>query len=293
MRGSIAKLFVGALLSIAPVLASSNAAAGIDACNNIEISGSAKCELVTSGGCVAKCTPVSVQAACSAELYVKCDGECNASASVDCSATCEADCSAKCEVDPGSLQCNASCEARCGGRCDAYCAADANSAECKAKCKATCGGECDAGCTGTPPEASCNAKCEASCSGSCTAEANFSCQVSCQSDGYAECTADVQGGCEAQCEKPDGALFCDGNYVDARDQLEKCMDYLEGVLKIDVEGYVSAEASCSGNTCEAEAEAGISCSAAPARTSPWSLSALGGAALGVGLLVARRRRRAS
>lgn len=291
MRGSIAKLFVGALVALSPVLASNNAFAGIDACGNIDVSAQANCELVVEGGCEARCTPVSVQAACSAELYVECNGQCNASASVQCSASCEADCSAKCTVDPGSFECSAACEGRCDGQCDAHCAADANSAECRAKCKATCGGECDASCTGTPPEASCEAKCQASCSGSCEAEANFDCQVSCQSEGFAECTADVQGGCEAQCKQPDGALFCDGNYVDAGDRLKECMNYLEGVLKIDVEGYASADASCRDNTCEAEAEAGVSCSAAPARTSPWNLGALGGAALGIGLLAARRRRR--
>jgi MYXO-CTERM domain-containing protein len=102
---------------------------------------------------------------------------------------------------------------------------------------------------------------------------------------------ETQGGCEAQCEEPDGALFCDGDYVDAGDRLKECMDYLEGVLKIDVTGYASASGECRGGTCQGEAEAGVSCSAAPARTTPWNLGALGGAALGLGILVARRRRR--
>src|SRR4051812_656401 len=103
MRGSIAKLFVGALVALSPVLASSNAFAGLDACGNFEVRADANCELVTSGGCVAQCTPVSVEAACSAQLYVECSGQCSASASVDCSASCQADCSAQCTVDPGSF----------------------------------------------------------------------------------------------------------------------------------------------------------------------------------------------
>jgi len=119
MRGSIAKLFVGALVALSPVLASNNAFAGIDACGNIDVSAQANCELVVEGGCEARCTPVSVQAACSAELYVECNGQCNASASVQCSASCEADCSAKCTVDPGSFECSAACEGRCDGRCAA------------------------------------------------------------------------------------------------------------------------------------------------------------------------------
>lgn len=292
MRGSIGKLLVGAAFALAPQLLSESAHAGIEVCNNIEISGSAQCEVVVEGGCVAKCTPVSFRAACSAELYAECDGSCTGSATVDCKASCKADCSAKCEVDPGSLDCRASCSANCGAQCDAHCAASANKAECRASCEATCSGECDGGCSGTKPSASCDAKCEASCTGSCDAQANFDCQVNCQAEGFAKCEADLQGGCEAQCTEPDGALFCDGQYIDARDQLRECLNYLEGILKIDVEGYASADAECRGNTCSAEAEAGISCAASPVGASTGSWGAFAGVAAGLGLLVARRRRRA-
>ena len=263
MRGSIGKLLVGAAFALAPQLLSGSAHAGIEACNNIEISGSAQCEVVVEGGCVAKCTPVSFRAACSAELYASCDGSCKGSATVDCTASCKADCSAKCAVDPGKLDCRASCSANCGAKCDGYCGASAN-----------------------------KAKCEASCSGSCDAQANFDCQVECQADGFAKCEADLQGGCEAQCTEPDGALFCDGQYIDARDQLRDCLNYLEGVLQIDVEGYASADAECRGNTCSAEAEAGVSCAASPAGAPAGSWGAFAGVAAGLGLLVARRRRRA-
>jgi hypothetical protein len=114
--------------------------------------------------------------------------------------------------------------------------------------------------------------------------------VECQASGFAKCEADLQGGCEAQCTSPDGALFCDGQYIDAGDQLRNCLDYLEGVLQIDVEGYASASGECSGNTCSGEAEAGISCSASPSSASKSGLGALAGVVLGLGLLVARRRR---
>jgi hypothetical protein len=283
------KLLVAAAFAVMPQLVSSTASAGIEACNNIDISGNAKCEVVVEGGCVARCEPVSFQATCSAELYAKCDGQCTANASVDCQATCSADCSAKCTVDPGSFECRGGCEANCGGKCDGYCAASANAGECRAQCKATCSGECDASCSGTKPEASCDAKCEASCSGSCDAQANLDCQVNCQASGFAKCETDLQGGCEAQCTSPDGALFCDGQFIDAS-ELRGCLDYLEGVLKIDVEGYAYADGECSGNTCEGEAGAGVSCSASPAGASKSGLGALAGVIAGLGLLVARRRR---
>jgi hypothetical protein len=102
------------------------------------------------------------------------------------------------------------------------------------------------------------------------------------------CRANLQGGCEAQCTDPKGALFCDGQYVDAGSRLEECLNYLEDILKIDVEGY--ARADCQGNTCTAEAGGSISCTAAPATNAPFDGRAAAFAALGLGLLVARRRK---
>src|SRR5438105_1420269 len=69
----------------------------------------------------------------------------------------------------------------------------------------------------------CQAKCEASCSGSCTAKANVDCDVSCQATGYANCEAMLTGGCQAQCTTPQGALFCDGQYVDTGNNLQQCI----------------------------------------------------------------------
>lgn len=289
MRQSIALLLTSSLTAIAVQLISPSASASIEACGNIDVSAEAECELLVEGGCVAECTPVNFQASCSAELYVGCEGQCSGSASVDCRASCDADCQAQCTVKPGEFDCSAGCEVNCSGRCDAYCGASANKAECRASCESTCSGECGAECSGTPPEASCDAKCEASCSGSCEAQANFDCQVQCQSKGFAECEAELQGGCEAQCTQPEGALFCNGQYIDARDQLQECLAYLEGVLQIDVEGYANADAECRGNTCRADAEAGVSCMASPAGA-PMDARGLVVAAAGLGLLVARRRR---
>jgi hypothetical protein len=116
------------------------------------------------------------------------------------------------------------------------------------------------------------------------------CQIDCQAGGYAQCRADLQGGCEAQCSKPEGALFCDGQYVDAGNRLDECLNYLEGVLKIDVQGWASGSAECQNGTCTAEGEAGLSCTAAPATHTPFDGRAIAFAAAGLGLLMARRRK---
>jgi MYXO-CTERM domain-containing protein len=276
-------LILGILAFVTPWLAASEAqaAASLSSCGNIFVEGEATCEVYVEGGCTAMCEPVTVQAACAADLKVECDGMCNAEVDVDCSASCMADCSGRCEVDPGSFNCTADCQGSCAADCDGRCAAGDGQAECQASCKATCSGTCDAQCSGTPPEATCEGKCEASCQGSCEAEANVDCQIDCQADGFASCTADVQGGCEAQCQKPEGALFCDGQFVDASN-LEECKAALKALF--DIEVYAEGSASCEGNTCQAEGEVGCSCTADPGAP---GLAGL----LGFGALVAMRRRR--
>jgi hypothetical protein len=104
-----------------------------------------------------------------------------------------------------------------------------------------------------------------------------------------DCKASLQGGCEGQCDV-DGALFCDGNYVDHGGNLQGCIDALKAALNIEVSGY--ANANCEGGTCEAEA--GVNCSAcavAPGWSSPIDERALAALGLGLGLAMAARRRR--
>jgi MYXO-CTERM domain-containing protein len=130
------------------------------------------------------------------------------------------------------------------------------------------------------------AKCSASCEGSCTAEANVDCQVTCQSGGYLTCSADLMGGCTTACETPNGALFCDGQYVDVAGSLEACLLFLEDELEIDVDGYVSGE--CIGNTCTAEAGASCSCRAGAPGGSSGAPIAATFLAIVVGLTIRRR-----
>jgi hypothetical protein len=109
----------------------------------------------------------------------------------------------------------------------------------------------------------------------------------------ANCEADLKGGCTAHCSDPNGALFCDGNYVDTGNNLQNCIDALNAIL--DVKVTASASGSCEGNTCQGEAKA--SASACDVSPGGWGLSAslapLGlalAAAAAVGARVRRRRR---
>lgn len=282
MRSFIASLLFGALVASAPMLLTSPAQAGLADCGNIDVKANAQCEVFVEGGCTAKCEPVSFTAACQGQ----CSGSCTAQASASCTADCSGSCSGECNANPGNYSCSASCEADCSGSCGGSCSGKANAAECQASCKATCQGECGASCEGTPPSATCEAKCDASCQGSCKGEANIDCQASCQGS----CSANLQGGCKARCESPDGALFCNGQYVDTGDHLDKCIAALEATLQIKVKGYARGDAECSGGSCTAEAEAGVSCALSPQSHTGRMGYAVAGTLVALGALFARRRR---
>lgn len=274
--------------------ASMDAQAGIEACGNINLSAGAQCEFKTSGGCEAACTPVNFELACAGRGSLECRGQCGLDATVECTTDCQGSCEAQCDVNPGAFDCAAACEtdcsAGCSGDCAAKCSADANSAECEASCQtsceASCSTECDAECEVVPPSADCQAQCNGCCGGSCNAEVNFDCQVDCQADLQVACEADLQGGCEVQCSQPQGALFCDGQYV-AFDNVTACLEALAAELNIEVSG----SASCEGNSCMAEGS--ISCGATVDPENSWAgLMAL---FMGLGLAgtMSRRRRRDS
>ncbi|HEU4410983.1 MAG TPA: hypothetical protein VFS43_37365 [Polyangiaceae bacterium] len=281
------------LLAGSPALAAQDDVQGLAACGNIDVEASARCEAQVGIECEANCTPPKVQLACAAELYAECDGRCQVelpNCEVDCQGGCEADCN----VNPGNFSCTAECEGSCDASCEGECSARGGDGEaqarCRASCRATCQGRCDASCRGTPPSADCRASCQASCQGSCSGRANIKCQADCQAGGYVECEGRISGGCRARCSQPEGALFCDTNYVDAGNNLQDCYNALRARFDIQVSARGSAE--CSNGQCTAEGEASASCSVAePGRCSP-APSRLGWVAggLGLGLVLSLRRR---
>jgi len=251
--------YLSAAVLACAALAPANAlAAGPEACGYIDFWAVSECHFEASGGCEASCEPLSFVAAC--------DGACDASVDVSCEASCNVDCSASCEVNPGSFDCQASCNASCSAELEAHCGGDQ---ECAAYYNASCDASCSADCNYVPPSASCEAKCEASCQASCEVGAELDCSL--------DCAAEIQGGCELDCQEPEGALFCDGQYIPVQD-LPACLAYLASNLDIQVE--LEAEAS---------ANAVISCSLGEPQTAPGSLAAImAGLALALGLRRGRR-----
>lgn len=266
------------------------AQANLDACKNINVEAGAECEVIPpTANCDVACEDFSVQAACAAELKASCNGQCNLDASVQCMGGCDVDCRAECMANPGEFNCFAYCQGECSGKCEGECKAGAEGANCRASCEATCSGECNAGCKIRPPTVDCNADCRASCQASCKAEANFDCQVDCQADGYVDCEARVTGGCKADCMTQQGALFCDGYYVDTDNNLEMCVDALQSLLEAEVNYMGEYNGECANGKCTASAKASASCSALPG-SGPASASSFGLVLMGLAIYRVRRRR---
>ena len=289
MRKLIGTTLIAACCLVVPLLATSPARAGLEACGDIHVEANAQCKVEVSGGCVAKCTPISFYAACSAEGYATCEGDCDLP-SVECDASCEGSCQAECDTNE-----NFSCEGNCTGSCDAdcsgQCSAAGNKGECEAQCKATCKGECEGSCNGAPVE--CDGQCKGSCEGSCKAKTNMSCQVECQGELSASCQSKLEGGCKVACESPEGALFCNGQYVDHGGNMKDCIAALNAMLTVKVDASATGSIECSGGSCEAEGEAEAGCSMSVANqpsdgSTPYAIGLLG--ALGA-LVFGRSRRR--
>ena len=249
-------------------LSAAPAHAGIESCGNIDVKASATCKAEVGTTCKASCTPIQFHAACTAQVDGTCSTKCSKPPEVSCQGTCEGDCNTECTTTGATFACEGSCTTSCEGTCAGKCsttgdagAGDAghgDQASCEASCKATCGTECQGSCTGTAPSADCTTKCKASCQGSCTADVNMACQTDCRGTAYTSCESDFQGQCEIECDDPDGALFCDGEYVDKGGNGQKCIDALNAYLKSHVQA--SASGSCTGNVCQGQAKANCHCS---------------------------------
>src|SRR5262249_24081821 len=128
----------------------------------------------------------------------------------------------------------------------------------QARCEGSVQADCQAQCQGTPGMIDCNASRTASCQGSCNAEAKVQCNgyLKCQADFDASCEANAKVSCSGGCSGG-GGLFCNGHFID----VESTVDEAEAWIKAHGYAHGSASASCSGNSCsaQAEGEAGTKC----------------------------------
>jgi hypothetical protein len=197
-------------------------------CGTFDFSSGLSCKVEVSGGCTAKCDPLKVTAAC--------QGGCTATAT---QSNCTNNCGTKCiqECNPAQLDCFVGCHAECDAPVEAQCVSKGGVKDCKVQAQAQCDMHCKDSCK--VPPSNCDEHCNTCCQGSCDTQLNFDCDLS--------CTAKVEANCDVACAKPEGAIFCNGQYVNATD-LKACITYL-ATRSIKVDTSASGSLSCSGTDC--------------------------------------------
>jgi MYXO-CTERM domain-containing protein len=186
-----------------------------------------------------------------------CSAMCTDSPVTTCTDTCETKCTTACTTTPATF----SCQDYCSTDCEAGCMSNCSGGDCGTECSANCDAQCTQQCQEHPGSTDCSTECQDCCNGSCTVQANIMCDVG--------CVDMLNGGCNTQCSQPTGGLFCDGQFID-----------IGAVTDCNFSITVTSTGSLSTN-----------CSAAPGSDSPFGVPAGLAAVAGLGLAVARRRRR--
>ncbi len=242
-------------------------------CGKFDFSAGFDCKIEVEGGCTAQCTPLSFKAGCS--------GGCTASATTDCTGSCGTQCLAEC--NPELLDCFAGCHAECDADVQAQCEAKGGQADCAEQAVAQCDMHCEASCE--VPPSSCQDHCVSCCNGGCQTQVNFDCDF--------DCFAELSGGCDVNCSRPEGALFCNGQFVNAAD-ITGCINWLLTEKGIEVDVSASASLNCSGGNCDLGAALdGGACSVRAAglgRDVPDAEGLLALMLLGLGVSVRRGRK---
>jgi hypothetical protein len=262
-------------LALPLTLAASVARAQEEPCGKFDFSAGINCKIEVSGGCTAHCTPIQFEAGCT--------GGCNADVTQTCTNDCEATCVQPClDAGPQNLDCNFGCHSECDETCVTKCNESPSGDDCVTQCKGSCNIHCKSACA-APSTMDCVQHCRECCHGSCDTQVNLECDL--------QCFARLEGGCKAHCSKPEGALFCNGQYVFASD-IKECIAYLATKgIKVDASASASGSVKCGLSGCESDGEtkSSVSCSAAPGESSPLGTSGVAAAVAALGLAAARRR----
>jgi hypothetical protein len=190
-------------------------------CGGIALFGAQSCGVTTGAACSGQCTASALNQACSAELEASCALSCTTTPAPSCTSACQSKCTASC-TNPATFGCDAFCEGDCASNCSSACTQQcamgaAACAQCTASCQQSCGSRCDGQCSALPGSSSCALQCQAACTGDCTAQANLACDIDCQTTGFATCRTQDLGACQTACQSANGAIYCNGQWVNASD----------------------------------------------------------------------------
>ncbi len=237
-------------------------------CGNFNFTSGLACKIEVSGGCTASCTPLNFEVGCS--------GGCQVLPDPACSNPCETTCSATCA--PTTIDCLSGCHGECDQQLTTTCQQQDPTADCVTQAKAQCDTHCNSSCS--TPSTNCAQVCTC-CDGSCSAQINFQCDF--------QCFARLQGGCTTQCNDPSGAIFCNGQYVEASD-VQACISYL-ATQGINLDASPTRSAHSGPNGCQASGKASVGGCAVTAATANASTGGLGIVGLLVGTAMVRSARR--
>ncbi len=287
-------LSASALLLGFSLLPSTAHAMPLDKCGGVFLTAASNCEFQPVQDCMTTCSTTSVEQACAEQTYTMCSGMCTTTDITACTKTHSDSCSKECD----SIKTQSSHDV-CTSECTDSCTSDAVSKKdfdgdmdkCHQGCANDCDAQCDS-CSTTDQSTDCMTKCMSITQSECTEEVNRDCVLSCQTDNFTNCQTTTVNTCTTSCQDKGGALFCDGQFLDA-DDLQACADQLAAEFSFNID--VSAQATVNGNgsvttTNGNGTKTTTKCSFSPP-TQGENGMALGALAV-LGMAVARRRRRA-
>jgi hypothetical protein len=284
MRNVATSLFFGSI-ALASVLGATSVANAeeLESCGGIFLSAGSSCEFRRDQDCKETCEVVSVEESCTAELYTTCEAGCSAEASVECTETCSPVCVEQCTVAPEAPSSEEICRDNCLAECGDRCATAQNPACCEKACPHTCNKKCKERCSEDDQRVECEPKCVTACDGQCTATTNVSCQVECQTMEWESCQTTIRERCTTSCEDKGGAIFCDGEFLNASD-LDRCAAELSAEISITLDVNIDIDTSVDT---DGDGDTDVSCAMdprAPGNAGMWIFAAL------VGTAAIRRRR---
>jgi hypothetical protein len=276
------------------ILPSAAHAAALDQCGGVFLTADSKCEFKPIQQCMTTCATTSVEQTCAEKTYTMCGSMCTTTDTTACVTTHSDSCSKECDT----ITTKSSHEV-CISECSSNCTSDATSKgdfggdhdKCGQSCSHDCNAQCDS-CSSTDQTTDCMTKCMSVTDSECKEEVNRDCVLSCQTDNYTSCETDTVNTCNTTCTDKGGALFCDGQFIDASD-IKSCADQLatEFSFNIDLSAMLTVNANGSvtkTNSDGSKTTTKCSFGPPPSHTNGMLLGAL--AALGI--VVARRRFRA-
>lgn len=241
-------LIAAVAFGVSPFM-SSAAHAELNACGGIFLTSDASCGYRPRNECMTECMTVAVEESCVAEVYDECESSCTTTSSNECENTCTTSCVNDCttrtttETPPSCMDL---CVADCDSDGDLTTCSDATyKGPCSRCAKHNCNEKCEARCGDDPEpvrvttQTECMPTCTNACVASCSAKVNTQCQVDCQERTYTTCEQRMVEHCETECEDKGGAIFCDGQFVNAADARE-CSDEMKAKVDIDVDDIDAA-----------------------------------------------------